>query len=440
MTKATAVGAATAIVLVSLGLFVGLQLLRQDAGSGDAIPVAPVGPSGSTVAHSAPTDVRGFLYGRVTTHDGATYDGRLRWGGSEEAFWGDAFNGTKLENPWIASVDPGALETRRSDRVFGGIFNWKGSVDPERPFMARFGDIVRIEAHPGRLEVLKKGGGRFAIDRMDADDLADGIRVWDATHGVVDLEERQIRSIEFRPTPPLDDVPYRLHGTVRTRQGTFSGFLQWNREKCVGTDELYGHGPDGLLAIRFDTIATVERASGESAAVTLLDGRTFELSDTRDVGRKHRGIYVDDPRYGRVLVSWNAFERADFDTGGSGPAYDEFPASHALTGEITTRDGRRLQGVLVFDLDESDASETLDAPAGDIDYILPFGRVASIELAGLGAPVRVTLHGGEELALERSGDLDERNGGMLAFVDGTESPVYVPWAEVVAIRFDAPPA
>ena len=43
---------------------------------------------------------QGFLYGRVTTDDGAVHQGRLRFGRDEEAFWGDYFNGSKGDNPW----------------------------------------------------------------------------------------------------------------------------------------------------------------------------------------------------------------------------------------------------------------------------------------------------------------------------------------------------
>jgi hypothetical protein len=42
----------------------------------------------------------GFLYGRLTTRDGTTYEGRLRWD-DEEAFWGDFFNSSKEDNPWV---------------------------------------------------------------------------------------------------------------------------------------------------------------------------------------------------------------------------------------------------------------------------------------------------------------------------------------------------
>jgi hypothetical protein len=96
--------------------------------------------------------------------------------------------------------------------------------------------------------------------------------------------------------------------------------------------------------------------------VTLLDGREIVLSGTAKVGG-NRGVYVDDPRYGRVLVSWDAFERVDFSPGGSGPAYGDFPPGRPLTGSVTTRAGRRLAGRLVYDLDESETTETLDAPS-----------------------------------------------------------------------------
>jgi hypothetical protein len=57
-----------------------------------------------------------------------------------------------------------------------------------------------------------------------------------------------------------------------------------------------------------------------------------------------------------------------------------------------------------------------------------------------GAPLaRVTLHGGEELELDRTGDLGEDNAGMLVFVDGRPRPEYVPWTDVAQVDFDPSP-
>jgi hypothetical protein len=153
---------------------------------------------------------------------------------------------------------------------------------------------------------------------------------------------------------------------------------------------------------------------------------------------------VDDHRYGRVLVSWNAFERVDFSAAGSGPAYTDFPPGSPLTGSVTTRGERRLTGRLVYDLDESETTETLDAPSRGVDYTIPLGLVASIALGsrdehGASRAV-VTLHDGEELQLERGGDLGDGNGGLLIFVAGRERPEYVAWTDVERIDFDRPPA
>ncbi len=441
MTKAAIAGAAA--------VFVVLVLADCDrAPERDVEPAAassPVIPRSST-AGSEEEAHPSFLYGRVTTDDGATYEGRLRWGGNEEAFWGDYFNGKKTENPWVAHVSPERLPKERvAIEIFGfELAHWEAEIQFDRPFMARFGDITRIEPQGRDIRVTLKSGAMFVLNRFEADDLADGVRVWDVRRGVVDLDEWRIRTIELLPSPSPGAAPSRLHGTVRTRQGDFTGFVQWNREEGVGTDTLDGHTPDGELSLPFDTIRSIARDSRDSARVTLADGFEIVLSGTREVGDGNRGMYVDDPRYGRVLVSWDAFERVDFSPGGSGPVYGDFPPGRPLTGSVTTRAGGRLTGRLVFDLDESEITETLDAPSRGVDYTIPFGLIASIvpadgaERDARGA--RVILHSGEELQLEPAGDFGEWNGGMLIFVDGSERPEYVPWTDVEQVDFDRPRA
>lgn len=449
MTRVNIAGSAAVLVLLALAVAVasGRLLFREEVESGRLIPpaVAPaLGPAPPPASTSAPAH-QGFLYGRVTTHGGAAYEGRLRFGGDEEAFWGDYFNGFKEENPWAADVPPERLTESRPVTVLGvEITRRERRLNLGRPFMARFGDIRRIEPSGRELLVTLKSGTGFVLDRFDADDFADGVRVWDDRHGVVDLGERRIRAIEFLPTADLAEVPDRLHGTVRTAHGSFTGFVQWDRQSGVGADELAGKTADGESRLRFDAIRAIARDSEDSALVTLRDGREFTLSGARAVGRGNRGVYVDDRRYGRVLVSWAAFERLDFGgAGGSGPAYGDFPPGQPLSGTVTTRAGRRLAGRLVFDLDESETTETLDAPAGGIDYTIPFGLVASVvlpdqEACGDGRHAGVTLHGGESLELECAGDLGEGNAGMLIFTNGGESPEYVAWVDVERIDVDRP--
>jgi len=438
MTKALLAAGVIAIVLVILvALIASQRALKQ--------PLAPAEEPATASSPAASAANQGIIFGRVTTDDGAIYEGRLRFGGNQEAFWGDYFNGLKDKNPWAASAPSEQLTEPHPLEIFGvEVFRSERQVDLTRPFMARFGDIARIEPDGRDLRVTLKSGTVFHLDRYAADDVADGVRVWDAKRGVADLDEGRIRTIDLHSTGQLGTAPNPLHGTVRTRVGEFSGFIQWDREKGATSDELEARNAGNEISLRFDTVRSIARNSNNNSLVTLLDGKEIVLSGTRDGGSENRGTYVDDRRYGRVLISWDAFTRVDFSPGGSGPAYGDFPAGRPLSGDVTTRNGRRLAGRLVYDLDESETTETLDAPSQGIDYTILFGLIASIAL-----PVReksgveqaeVTLHSGETLRLDLAGDLSERNGGMLIFADGRKQPEYVRWSEIKQIRFDRPSA
>ena len=160
------------------------------------------------------------------------------------------------------------------------------------------------------------------------------------------------------------------------------------------------------------------------------------------------GVSFDERRGGLVRRAWDALRgvscgAAGSSAGGSGPADGDFPPGGRRTGSVTTRAGRRLAGRLVYDLDESEITETLDAPSQGVNYTIPFGLIASLvplDPEERGAQhARVTLHSGEELQLERTGDLGDRNAGMLIFVKGRERPEYVPWTDVEQVDFDRPP-
>lgn len=378
-----------------------------------------------------------LLYGRVTTVDGKAFEGRLRWGGTQEAFWSDYFNGQKESNRWAPLVAAERLPVERERvEVFGFDFGYRDRpLSRRRLFMVRFGDLARIEPVGNEVRVTMKSGTVFVLDRFEASDFDDGVRVWDQQAGVVNLDSLRIRTIEFLPAELLADVSGRLHGTVTTATQSFTGFLHWDRDHGLGSDEL--RGKNGRLGVRLDEIRSIRRSSTETATAVLHDGR--EIADAVH-GNYYRGVYVDDPRYGRVLVSWDAFQQLDLSppgAGGRGLGYDEFPAGSALTGAVTTRDGRRLAGRLVFDLDESETTETLDAPIAGVDYTMPFGLVA--EITPEDGAVRVRLRNGEELRLEPKGDLGSSNLGLLIFSEGESDPEYVAWGEVKQVDLGAPP-
>ncbi|HXT21970.1 MAG TPA: hypothetical protein VN923_14560, partial [Thermoanaerobaculia bacterium] len=345
----------------------------------------------------------------------------------------------KENNPWVQEAPRFA---RRNPGHTVELFGIKiGSFGDEfhdsRQFVARFGDIARIETRGGDdVTVTLKDGMVFELEG-GSNDVESKVIVWDGgdERGV---DWRRIRKIEFLPAPArLPASEPRLYGKVTTRDGSFTGFVQWDQEECVGSDELDGETRDGDdVSLKMGTIRAIERRGSGSSTVTLSDGRRLVLSDTNDVDDDNRGIYVEDPRYGRVLIEWRAFERVDFKDGGSGPGYGAFKPGARLTGMVTTVDGRKLVGRLVYDLDESETTEMLDGNRHDVQYSIPFALVASIEPRSDAA--RVVLRSGEELLLDDTTDVSDDNAGMLIFEPKRTSPTYVRWDEVERVDFLAP--
>ena len=215
MKRARIAGGAFATVLVLLALAAGYRALEQDVDPAAATSPAITASTATAAEEAHPS----FLYGRITTVDGVTYEGRLRWGGDEEAFWGDYFNGAKNENPWVAHVPPERLpKERRPIEIFGvEIAHRERPIDLGRLFMARFGDIARIEASGRDVRVTLKSGTVFDLDRFAASDFDDGVRVWDGRRGVVDLDSLRIRAIELLPPP--GPAPPPTGCTVRCARG-----------------------------------------------------------------------------------------------------------------------------------------------------------------------------------------------------------------------------
>lgn len=390
---------------------------------------------GAPAAAQTPPDASGFLYGAVTLRDGSEHEGRLRWG-KEEAFWGDLFHGGKAELPWQDEVPEDQRRQPSTLNLFGFDIDLEGDGSSGRQLVARFGDIREIEVvgRSGAVLVMKSGR-RVEIDG-GSNDLGGQILVWDGKRSPTELRWRDIERIRFRAAPADLAVDVRrLYGVVRTDEGEFRGYVQWDQDECLSTDELDGDTRDGDdLSIPMGDIRTIERRVSRASRVTLRNGREVTLDGSNDVNSSNRGIFVEAERYGRVLVSWDTFERADFaDPPGSGPAYGDFEGGGPLRGTVTTRSGRKHTGRIVYDMDEEETWETLDGERRGIDYTIPLGMVASVTPRDGGAS-RVELRNGEVLELEGSADTGEDHAGVLVLADG-KRPVYVVWEDVRRIDF-----
>lgn len=393
-----------------------------------------------SAAEAPARDSRGFLYGRITTDSGSVYEGRLRWNNQEEAFWGDFFNAGKEDLPYLEYVPRKNRQRRESVEVFGipvGV-SW-GEDDGDRQFVTRFGDLRRIEVHgDDDATVILKSGARYEVSGGSNDVEEDTeITVWDRSAGEVRVRWEKIKTIDFLPTPAGLAVPaFRLRGTVHTEDGSFQGYIQWDQDECLSTDELDGENRDGEVSVPMGDVRSIERLSRKSSKVVLRNGRTLELGGTNDVDSSNRGIYVHDYRFGRVLINWDAFRRVDFDPpGDSGPGYNDFRPGRPLFGKVSTADGKTYRGRLIFDADERETVELLDGQRRDVEYSIPFARIAFL-IPEKSNTSRVVYKDGKELKLADTVDVGRDNAGMLVFEGGEKEPRYIAWEDIRRIDFE----
>ena len=389
-------------------------------------------------ATAAPAaDSKGFIYGKVTTRSGGTYQGILRWGG-EEAFWDDHFNSLKDERKYMDYQPRDERGRREPIRLFGiriGV-RWD-DYDPSKVFSCRFADIDRIEVE-GDSEALvtMRSGSEYFVSGY-ANDVDATITVYDQDIGDIDIKWAKIETVEFMDTPDGLPVPGdRLHGTVTTEFGDYTGFIQWDSDECLSIDELDGDSQDGDVSIKFEKIRSIERR-GNRSRVELKDGRKLVLDGSNDVDSSIRGILVEDPRFGRVEVTWDTFEKAVFDDPrGSGRGRNEFPKQVALRATVLDLDGDTFQGPIVFDLDESESWEHLNGEDSGVDFNVPFEMVQSVQPRSRRS-AQITLRNGEELRLDNGQDVTADNDGVLIFARGVdEDPEYVRWRDVDRIDFE----
>ncbi len=380
---------------------------------------------------------KGFIYGTVMTESGKEYTGFLRWG-NQEAFWDDLFHSGKEDLPFLDDLDDDQIrELRKSKRRGFSLWKrWDVDYEISRMFIARFGDIDKIEPMgEGDADVFMKNGNKFEVSGV-ADDVTSKIHVNDSSMGKIELHWDRLESIEFMAAPKsADPGVWRLHGKVETDEGIFEGYIQWDKQECLNIDKLDGDTDDGDVSIEMGRIRSIKSNGRRSSTVTLKDGRSFKLSGSNDVNSENRGVMVEDPRYGRVTIGWKAFESVTFsDPCASGDGYDDYPARGSLKGTVTDDRGNTYKGRIVIDLDEAEGWEILNGDVGHIDFDIPIYRIKLLEPRGYDE-CRVTLKNGEKITLEDGQDVTEDNAGILVFTNGND-PKYIEWGDIEKIEFD----
>ena len=376
-------------------------------------------------------DFSGHLYGSVQVKGGKFYEGFLRWG-NEEAFWGDYFNSSKGKTEF-SDYYPKDPPKEKKYKVFNYPFK-VATFGVQRIFTARFGDIREIEVTGGKsASVTMKSGKVYHVDGY-ANDVGAEIIILDRDFGAIKIPWRRIDKIVFKEVPEgaSHDRGQRLYGTVETLKRTFKGYIQWDKQECLTIDKLDGQTEDGTVSLLMGAIDKITKEGDHSCRVLLKDTRELTLTNHGDVTKRNRGIYVEDDRYGRVLIPWSQFKNVIFQsTRNSGPPYRSYVDNGDIHARITTQGGETHEGRLVFDLDEQEKWELLNGKADHINFDVPFALIASIKPNGSSS--LIVLKNGQELTLAGKTDVDRNNTGILVWQGEDEDPRYLPWKSVANI-------
>lgn len=213
--------------------------------------------------------------------------------------------------------------TTRSGMEFTGYLTWDvdeiystdildGDADGRR-MRIPFGDIDSIERYSSwASRVTLHDGDQLLLEGTnDVDASIGGIEVSDPGLGAVKLRWDDFDRVRFHGTD--GEVAYTtfdggapIRGTVVTVDGDrYTGDIVWDADEAYTWEMLRGqvHGVD--FHVEFGNVERIEK-SDRGALVTLVDGRTFELSGSNDVDRGNRGItiHTDGREY---EVEWRDF-------------------------------------------------------------------------------------------------------------------------------------
>ena len=392
---------------------------------------------------------QGFIYGKITTEDNETFIGQIRWG-DEEAFWTDMFNASKIGNENIQHLTDENLDEIHRNKGWHnnnnswnswnkkGRNSWWDSEDQLiHQFSCQFGEIKQINLKKWKKPVIiLKDNTEIRISGQGYNDVGTEIVIQDDERGEIELDWDEVETVEFMAAPSgfKSVIGEPLYGTVETRNGSFTGLIQWDKDERVTTDVLDGSNKNRKRKIDFSKIKSIEKF-GNSCDIVLTSGREENLRGSNDVNSGNRGIVITNGNMGRVEVKWHDFKRVEFLPISNTKllSYTDFGNPKPIHGVVKTKDGASLSGKIVYDLDEAFDFELLNGELDDMEFQIPFRNIELIKPQRRSASL-VKLKSSEEFVLEDAQDISSRNEGILVFNDQSK-PIYIAWEEIEEIVF-----
>lgn len=367
------------------------------------------------------------IFGQITTVDNQVLTGYITWS-RKQMYWTDMFKADKPNNPYTHYF-------KNSGLLFSNNGN-QSTYPPVHVFLCRFGNIRSIQQTTyNKIELQIRDGHSIELKKGNSNDIGGPVTIYSPQNGNTVIRWEKISKIEFmEPTLPDDGSNLPITGVIKTAQGIYKGFITWDRDEKTQEALLDGRTSGGEKSIAFKNIRQIVK-NGNACRVRLHSGNEFEMWGSNDVNNQNRGIIVSMPSIGNVIIPWRHFEALETVSLNEihTLSYNDFRDPARLSGEVLTKSGKTVKGILVFDLDEAMNFEILDGSNDNITYEIPFRFIKSIEPKNYKYSF-LTLTNGSTLSLGESQDVDARNNGILIF-SAEETPTYIPWKEIEKVSF-----
>jgi hypothetical protein len=394
------------------------------------------------LASLAMADSSGRIYGKLTTVDGETFEGLIRWD-KNEGSWVDILNGNReLPRSSRRKYRNKYGERTKKIKLFGIPIRYSKSYSYSSGSAQsgiRFGHIKMLEVIDDDAVLLTLKSGETVEFENYSTDIGESIRelvIEDRDKGEIEFDWDDLDRIEFMQADAglRSNFGERLYGTLSTRSGDkFTGWVCWDVDELFTEYIIDGKQKRRKRKIEFGKIKSIERKNSSSAIVTLKNGDELRLRGTNDVDDSNRGIIISDEGFGQVVVEWDEFDRLDFTSPKHAITYDDFDGGHRLEGTVYTEDGEKYTGKIRWDDDEEYTWEILDGNYDDNEFDIEFTYIREIKRKGYRSSI-VTFWDGRSFRLRDSNDVDDDNKGIYITLDDGDE-VEVEWDEFARVEF-----
>ncbi len=224
--------------------------------------------------------------------------------------WGERLYGTLITRAGLEFT--GYMTWDMDEILTTDILDGKDQDGVDREIA--FSDVISIRHESSRAArvVVESGEEMVLRGTNDVGRTNRGISVSDPTLGQVKVRWKDFSEVHFRRAPVQTtyeefDGGRPIRGTVVTESGEeLTGDIRWDNDEEYTWEMLDGDYKGIDFTVEFSQITSIAKR-GYSAAVELVDGRTFQLSGTNDVNPGNRGITIRAEDGSTHRVEWDDF-------------------------------------------------------------------------------------------------------------------------------------